>query len=240
MNNNLDKIKQLVIIGGGTSLREGISKGLWNKLRNHFVIGTNYSFLYYPNPTIQTFVDNKFYTDQQEGLSKLPLIIGRKHNIKKPLPNTILLPASSSKYHRDLKGGIYKASLCGIFSLSLGIYLLDQIGREGEKRLFLLGFDFGGQGKDSKGRALTHFYQGEIIHRGIAKCNYYEMTGRGERDFGVFRNEKIIKIFNVGLKSNIPCFPKISYDEFFELLDKKQYNQEELRQYIKEKLKGLK
>ena len=39
-----EKPSQLIILGGGTSIKEGIEKGLWDKIKNRFVIGTNYSF----------------------------------------------------------------------------------------------------------------------------------------------------------------------------------------------------
>jgi len=228
----MNKPNQLIILGGGTSLREGISKGLWDKLQNTWTFGLNYSYKYFAS-TCQLFIDDKFYTGQKEELAKLPLIIGRNRQIK-TLPNTILLPASNSKYDRDLLCGVYKASLVGIFALSLAIKILDK----GE--IYLLGYDYSGQGKDNKGRANTHFYQGEINHRGIGKINYYDMKGRAGKDFGVYKDEKKIKIYNVSPKSHINIFDKISYEDFFKKLDKKQYNQDLLRTEIKNKLKGIK
>lgn len=250
MPNNLVTPKQLFIIGGGVSLKEGISKGLWDKLQNHFVIGINYSYLYYPNPTIQTFADIKFYEEESKKrqFKKLSLIVGKRHKIK-ILPNTIML-RTNSKYKRDLLEGVYKSSLTGLFALSLGIYLLD----EGE--IFLLGFDYRAKTqptilphtskpinlivKDKKGRPLTHFYQGEISHRGIGKTSYYNGKGRAEKDFKPFEKEKKIKIINVSLESRIDVFPKISYDTFFSMLGKDTYNQDIIRKCIKNKLEKLK
>ena len=124
-----------------------------------------------------------------------------------------------------------------MFALSLGIYLLN------EGQIYLLGFDEGciDNRKDNKGRRITHFYQGEIEHRGINKTNYYDgiikNKSRAYWDYLPYASEKKCQIFNVSLKSNIPTFPKISYDEFFNKMDNETFVQEELRKVIKEKLK---
>ena len=91
--------------------------------------------------------------------------------------------------------------------------------------------------KDIKNRHLTHFYQGDINHRGIGKINYYNTKGKADKDFGVYSFEKQCKIYNVSLDSKIEIFPKISYDKFFSMLDNETYNQDILRQKIKRKLK---
>jgi len=230
-----EKPSQLIIIGGGYSIKEAISKGLWDKLEGQFVIGTNYSFNYHIS-TIQCYLDNKFYQEQCENLKKLPLIITKPHQ-KNKLDNQIMLKINS-KGTRDLKNGVYKGSLTGIFALSLGIHLLDV----GE--IFLLGYDFGSSEvltmKDGKTKKpITHFYQDEIKHRGVGKVNYYNAKGRAERDFAPFTNEKKVKIYNVSSQSKITVFPKISYDEFFKRLDNKKYCQTYLRAYTKAKLSKL-
>lgn len=227
----LDKVKQLIIIGGGTSIKEGISKDLWKEIENKFTFGLNYSFNYFPNPTTQLFVDDEFYTDEKEKMKYLPLIIGKEHSKIAFLPNTIMLKCKS-KYTRDLSDGVYKSTLIGLFALSLGIYLLD------EGTIFLLGYDFGGQKeKDKRGRSLTHFYQGDINHRGIGKISYFTQE-RANRDFGVYKNEKKVKIYNVSLQSKINTFEKISYSQFFKILNNKRYNQNELQEQIQKKLKA--
>lgn len=246
----LEQPKQLVIIGGGASIAEGVEKGLWEKLKNKFVIGTNYSYKFFPNPTCQCFVDNDFYFKNCEGMKNIGLIVGnRKRNIV-PLPNTILLPPIA-KYHRDVTHGVYKASLAGLFTLSLAIHLLD----EGE--IFLLGYDYGEARKsdfekyiknrvefsnvvlkDKRNRAITHFYQGDIEHRGIGKTNYYNAQNRADQDFKVYKDEKKVKIYNVSQISKIPSeiFEKLSYDEFFKKLNTETVNQGELQKIIREKI----
>jgi len=228
--------KQIIIIGGGTSIREGIQKRLWVKLNNKYVVGLNYSYKYFSNPTFQSFVDNDFYNENVKDLSKLPLIIGNKKTLKKKLPNTILLP-SISKYYEDIKHGVYKASLVGLWALSLVIYLAE----EGDK-IYLLGYDYGEDKRFKGQKIITHFYQGDIKHRGIGKINYYSANNRAEKDFGCYRNVKKVKIFNVSKISKIPetIFPQLTYEEFFKQLKNKEYNQDILRTQIKNKLKWVK
>jgi len=225
---------QLIIIGGGFSIREGIEKGLWQRLQNHFVIGTNFSYNHFPNPTVQCYVDKDFYEKNVEGLKNLPLIIGKKHTFTQLLPNTIMLE-TSSKYNPNILLGVYSPSLVGLFALSLSIYVLSNGTNVPENStIFLLGFDFTGEPsiKDNKGRELSHYYQGQIEHRGIGKVSYYSSKGRAERDFKPYLETKI-KIFNVSLISKIPVFQKISYDEFFSMLSMEEINQEVIRKEIK-------
>ena len=235
MYQNLVISKQLIIVGGGSSLRTGVNTNLWAKLENKWTIGLNHIYKYY-NSTCLMFVDNDFYSTNIEDLNKLPLVIGKVHDRIKPTPNLITLK-TINKYTRTLDKGIYKSALVGLFALSLGIYLLD----EGE--IFLLGFDQGEidkDKKDSKGRLITHMCQEELKHRGIGAVNYYHGRNRAERDFGVYKDEKKIKIYNVSPKSRIPntVFEKITYEKFYELLDKQEYNQEDIRSYIREKLEN--
>lgn len=247
----IDKIpKQIVIIGGGSSIKEGLTKDLWKKLENKFIIGLNYSYNYFKDPTIQCYVDRDFYKDNIEKMSHLPLIIGNTHKGLKLDPNTITIN-TCAEYKRDLNPGCYKASLGGLFALSLAIYLLDG------GTIFLLGYDWGGKRKiasdkplmtkfdiqnayirDKQGRKLTHFYQGEIKHRGIGKTNYFENYKQARKDFKPYKAEKKCKIYNVSPDSQIPSdiFPKINYDEFLKMLDTETYDQSLIRQRILNKL----
>lgn len=228
----MDNPKQLIILGGGSSIKEGLSLGLWDKIKGHFVVGTNYSYKFFDS-TLQVFVDSSFYNAQKIELERLPLIIGQCRNIKVKLPNTLAIPANHV-YTRDLKGGIHSAKLSGIYALTLSIYLLDV----GE--IYLLGYDLGAvsKGLDDKKRKITHWYQGQTDHRGVGKVSYYDTKDRGEKDFGCFEQEKKIRIFNISPLSKINVFPKISYEQFFKQLNTETFNQDELREYIKMKLQG--
>lgn len=228
----MNNVKQTIIIGGGLSIKEGIMLGLWNKLKDRFVIGTNFSYKSYV-PTFLTFVDaSTFYnlTDIRAELTMLPLIIGCPYQISKEnmLSNTIFLPPTNH-YSKDLSKGVYSARLSGMYALTLAISLL------GRGEIFLLGYDLGviTKDKDELGRELTHHYQGRINHGGIGRTNYYKISRREEIDFGVYKNEKDVKIYNVSPNSNLHVFEKIDYPTFFSKLDNNQYNQDQLREEIK-------
>jgi len=228
---------ELIIIGGGASLKKGISMGLWDNLSNKFVISCNYTYNDFPTATLSTFVDQDYYKAESKKtlFQNLPLITGKIHPMK-PLPNTIMLN-TGAKYNRNLKNGVFKSSLCGLFSLSLGIYLLN-IGT-----IYLLGFDYGNikNEKDSDNKFKTHYYQEDKTrkHRGIGRVNYYCTKNRADKDFGNYVNETKVKIYNVSLNSNINVLSKLSYEQFFQLLSNKTYNQKELRNSIKHKLEVL-
>lgn len=244
--------KQLIIIGGGSSIIEGIDKGLFGKLKNKFTFGLNYSH-HFVDTTTTLYVDDKFYYNEKLYLNALPMVIGQKFPEIPSSLHHITLPIAI-KYNRDCKGGVYKPTLVGLFALSLGIHILD-IGE-----IFILGYDSGAKNKtfDQKGRALTHFYQyGNLVskytdkpvtldHRGISKINWYNGTRidkvskkritRAEHEFKVYAQETRVKIYNVSLESKIPTFEKISYNQFFKMLDNQVYDQNELRKEIKQKL----
>jgi hypothetical protein len=225
--------KQLILIGGGLSIREGVNGGLWEKLQGRFVIGTNYSYQFFA-PTTLCYVDKTFYNENVETLKELPLIIGQGKKLTTKLPNTISMPCTQN-YKRDLSEGIYSANLSGIYALSLGIYLLE-VGT-----IFVLGYDFGSITTDlaAHKKTITHFYQDTLTHRGVGKTSWYDKPGRDVRDFGVYLKEDKIKIYNVSPKSKLKVFTKIDYDTFFELLDKEIYDQDLLRKEILEKIKHL-
>lgn len=226
---------QLIIIGGGTSIKEGIEKGLWERLIDRFTISLNFNYHHFPYHTFCCYVDKDFYIKNIEGLKVLPLVVGKYHKQIKAEGNLIQLKTNESEYDPSLKKGVYKSSLVGLFSLTVGSYLLE----EGE--VFLLGYDFGAVcGIDKKNRPMTHYYQEEnkLNHRGIGKINYYQSKGRADRDFKVYNNPKI-KIYNVSLNSNIDTFEKISYDQFFGKLNNIRYDQNELRSQIRQKMLNL-
>jgi len=227
---------ELIIIGGGASIKEGISLGLHDKLQNRFTCGLNYVYKFF-NCTYHCFVDKDFYNSkkQKDNISKLPLIIGKSGGYT-PMNNTIDLP-TATRYFRDLKGGTYSPDLTGIFALSLGIYLINS------GVIYLLGYDFGGfhikniederltiktkdiLKLDKHKRPLTHFYQEEFNHRGTGKVSYYNAKNRPRDKFMPFikdkENKRKIKIYNVSPNSRIPSniIEKIGYKDFFERLE---------------------
>lgn len=244
-----DKKKyQLVIIGGGPSMREGIELGLWEKLKYKFTIGTNFSYRYY-TPTILVFTDRDFYEigsctftgeevlEHRNAMARVPCIIGNAHRNLPVFDNTVLVP-SSSKYNRDITTGIYTSWLSGVFALTLGIWALDYNDRE-NLDIYMLGMDFGEKRKekvneklnmmqlkqaselDEKGEVLSHFYGRDIVHGGTSKIDHFCIEDKARKVYLPYKSEDKVKIYNVCPTSKIPgdIIPKITYKEFFERLD---------------------
>jgi len=136
----MDKINEVIIIGGGNSIKKAFPLGLQQRLSDKFVITCNYTYRDFRG-TFLAFLDRNFYVpdyaknyarppknrhpDIYEELKTLPLIVGINDNgiSEFKLDNTILL---------DKK---YKANLTGIFALKL----LDLL--EFRSTVYLLGFD---------------------------------------------------------------------------------------------------
>jgi len=266
---------ELFIIGGGYSIKEGLSLGLKDKMKNKFVISLNKSIEAFPDSTFLSFVDKEtFYKKYKEELRKYALIVGRHTEdlFKEKLPNTLLLKHTET-YDRTLKSGVYGSFLVGLFALSLAIYLID------EGTIYLLGFD-GGQlppkpedltigivmnnrtirvpvedvtdkiineksanyvikHEGKLYRVLSHFYQGEIEHRGVGKIEFYTKNDKVNKLFAPFKEETKCKIFNVSPKSNLNIFTKIDYATMFNQMDNVVFNQNELRVWCINKLGGL-
>lgn len=212
---------QIILIGSGVSIKEGIYNGLWERIKDSFTLGINHSYKYFESTALICLNYVDFYDVNRQELKELPLII----TCTRPHPsewedNTILVKNRSY-------------ALSGIMALDIATKIL------GEKdEIYLLGYDYGAitNIKDSQARDMTHFYQGNIEHRGIGVNGYYAGQGHAYRDFDCFMASRS-KIYNVSEGSNIPCFPLISYTEFFEKLNNTTYQQDILRDNLKEKLK---
>ena len=230
------KNKQLVIIGGGSSLRLPIQDGLWKKLEGCYTIGINYNYRHFESTCLMG-VDDAFYT--KEPIKNLPLLVWgfkKKLNFFKIHPNTIPIRTKGTYSGRDLSTGVYCSRLSGMFALTLGINLVDV----GE--IFTLGFDFGCNFKTVINKQYaTHYYQDEFKHRGSGHIGYYSIRSRMANDFAVYKDEKKVKIYNVidVPESHISTFEKINYDTFYSKLNKETLNQELLRKSIRQKLENI-
>jgi hypothetical protein len=104
----------------------------------------------------------------------------------------------------------------GTFGLS-GFLALSVAVASGYDEIYLLGYDFGTSSiKDKQ----THYYQDDkidYVSQGVRNPDVY-MTDNGVKrevhDFDNYTNEKCL-ILNVSMKSNIQCFKKLTYEDFF-------------------------
>lgn len=234
----MENIKEIIIIGGGHSIQEGLSLDLKEKIKDKFVLTLNFAF-YHFDSTVTVFLDDQFYRgflygcgikrneEHVERIKQLPLLIGARRKYMQFYSNTISVGFTFSYFHDiPVKKGFYVGdkALCGIFALHVASYLLDYKGT-----IYCLGYD-GGVIQASN----THYYN-DIEHRGIGKTDVYTHENL-DRYFSKFLVEKELTIYNVSPHSRLNSFQKISYSEMFGKITKGTYNQNDLRNYIKEKL----
>lgn len=229
----MDKIDEVIIVGGGSSITPQI-EALTPLLASKCTILTNYAYKHFKG-TFLAFIDRNFYKsanldknpDIYQELKELPLIIGCRSNpdLDKIIhPNTIMMPCPKKE--------LPNPHLTGIFALAVAEKLEP-------KTIFLLGFDWTKRPIETidrnnyKGKTNLniHYYKQEIPHGGLGYVGFYE-NHNPENYFKYFKNSKS-KIYNISPNSNIETFEKISYITFFNLLSTKIYNQAELRKAIK-------
>ena len=246
-----------LILGGGLSIRQGLwnlpvtDLPIWRKIQNEFVIGTNFSNLFFPS-TVLMYSDYHFYHTQKQWLDKVPLIVGRDDDYYRRdqcigLGDNVTLLKGSTKYNgiNSLKEGLYTFQLVGMAAISFAIGL-------GCKEIYLLGFD----ACEINGH--THFYDDIAIgtyfynkqkYCGIGKHkttegqyiyntgNYNKIKELNEHWFKPFEKALVdgIKIYNVSLESKINTFQKISMEQMFHNIEQSpsQYSQDEIRKEIK-------
>jgi len=222
-------MKNVILLGGGKSIAEGIEKNLWEKIKGKEIWSLNFAFLTMPYlPTRQVWVDYNIFKDHAIELKKLKdrgVIL-----IAKSRPKYDILKTGITQYHETRKIEEYygqnalekkilftgKMGLVGIFALSLAV-------AEKYDNIVLLGYDFGTCSLDDK---YTHYYQKylNVKSEGMGHPEVYNPRGKlidlTLKSFGIYQKEPNIKITNVSLVSKIECFEKISYDTFFDRIEK--------------------
>ena len=213
--------KELILIGGGYSIKEGLEKGLWEHIKGKTIWSLNFAFEKMPYlPTREIWVDQVFYVTNMDKLFKLKeqgVELVSKTNTKSKHINEIVKYDANKEVegiYDEKKKAIFSGGLglVGVFSLSLAI-------KEGYNNIYLLGYDFGTPTLKNK---KTHFYQDELKVRSSGIGNpsiYLKGTGDGTPKKHVEDFERYldydVKIHNVSMISNIPYFKKIEYSEFF-------------------------
>lgn len=227
-------MKSCILVGGGFSIKEGIEKGLWDKIKGQDIWSLNYAYKFLPYlPNRQLWMDTTFF----------------KNNIKDLQSLAEQKVALYTKYHPTYKEDMYKdkiityeitrdwdkrynatvdndaifialyvgqLGLVGTFALSLAC-------EEKYDIIYLLGYDFGAKSNTDLN---THFYvddDKDIISSGLRNPNaYYENTSikASVLNYNEYNSYKS-KIYNVSLDSNISAFQRIGYDEFFRQLEEK-------------------
>jgi hypothetical protein len=218
-------MKDIVILGGGSSICEGISLNIWDKLQksNVEVWSLNYAFLTLPfKPAKQLWIDTRFFKENIEKLQELYLkgvsCCAKEHTLYRNIKEIKTYVTTREPKEFNNKVFIGRKGLCGFFAL----YLASMI--EKADNIFLLGYDHGTINNSNK----THYYQDILKTQstGVGQTKLYkDANGKVEKevdDYELFiRPEITSKIWNVSLQSNIKAFDKISYEQFFSKLENK-------------------
>ena len=215
-------MKTAILIGGGKSVLEGIELDLWNKIKDKAdIFSINYAFKTMPYlPNKQIWTDTTFFRNNVEALENLYKqgveCHTKKHGVYNAIPE--IRQYETAREEKDLNNTtlfIGLMGLSGMLALSLAIDMKYE-------RVFLLGYDFG---TSSISDTHTHYYQNmpiPVISSGIRNPQVYLTDTGVKKDVKQFNyfNNKGCTIYNVSLTSNIQSFPKISYEEMFDMLNK--------------------
>lgn len=221
-------MKYAVLVGGGYSIKEGIEKGLWDKIKSDQieVYSLNYAYKFMSfTPHRELWVDESFFrtniADVQRLFEKGADLYTREYPVYKCFKMIKPFKITRNKNEYDKNTNVIfigTMGLVGLFALSLAV-------KQNYEKIFLLGYDFGVQKSYDK---KTHFYidqvkQNKIKSSGVFRPQVYidnnNKPRQGLLDFGVFEEDRT-RIFNVSLVSHISYFPIISYDQFFEDIKK--------------------
>ncbi len=198
----------VIVIGGGSSVKEGLELGLWEQIKGQDIIACNDTILHIPYPPkYAVWLDR---TERQKDVIAKALAtdcirITQQYHDERDDNKTIRFFVCKNKDHfeRGLERGILfagKRLFTGIFSMSLALYL-------GYETIYLLGFDWN---TNEKGE--TEWY------KGVAPIgNFLKKKGKVREDVNehdVFKGKA--DIYNVSTISMIPSFPKINYKQFFQ------------------------
>lgn len=205
----------VIIIGGGSSVREGIDNGLWDKIKGMDIITCNNVIHYIPYPPkYACWLD---VTKKDPGVTQKILetdcirVTQQLHDARDDdkvvrFPIVKDLNGDESKLTRGLERGVLfagKRMFTGIFAISLALYA-------GYNKIYLLGFDWNvGKG----GQAEWYEREDGKNISGIFMQNKKEPRPDIAEHHDCFKG--MADIINVSEISLIPSFPKISYGEFF-------------------------
>lgn len=203
--------KRAIIIGGGHST-ENLD---WSLLQGEFTFGLNYAFKLL-TPTTLVFDNDRFYNENKNAINKIESVKISHHCRKKGI---IYIPGSKVYYGTKSlkKRAIYTYTLTGIYTLTLASCLPFE-------EIYLLGYDMNMDKGYLHNRHLKH------PHNSLAP--YRPQIGK----FSHFANME--NVYNVSPNSAIHVFPKLTLEEFSNIIknDPQNITQEEARIWLKKHL----
>lgn len=187
---NIHEGKRLFILASGPSL-ERINLA---PLRRRLVMGMNRSPLAFPNTHYHCTMDHRLFEEFPQMLSKTRYLFtleGRPFGI----PLRLL---GSEGFSWDLEDGIYSGYTTSYFALQVAVYM-------GFKEIYFLGLDL----RHYAGR--THFFGHDFHSRNHENTEFPRM--RKMLNYGAKELEGTdILVFNCSPRSDLECFPKVSYE----------------------------
>jgi hypothetical protein len=209
--------RNIILCGGGNSIKEGISLGLFERIKDREVWSINFAFLTFNfKPSRQIWVDISFFKNNIEAIQKLysqgVSCHAKKHQVYRNIPEINLYETTRNPQEMDKKLYIGRMGLSGFFALHLAV-------KEEPDNIFLLGYDF------SAINGKTHYYQDthKVQSTGVGHPELYLKGDKPKdevKDWENFTSPNIkSKIYNVSPQSAINAFPKITYQEFFNKLN---------------------
>jgi len=225
--------KQVILLGGGSSVIEGLNKDLWNKIKNTEIWSLNFSYKFMPFlPKKIVWTDRKVFTDN---CKEIQILYHKGVDLECRFNELYSLYPEVKNYPIEKDRRKYDSKLDKIFIGTLGLtgyFALSLAVKQQYDKIYLLGYDFGTPSFNDKS---THWYQGlkqnegylPVISNGIANTAVYMDANSAIKssisDFDFYKewNDKIV---NVSSRTNIHQFKIISYDEFFNQLGESQSN----------------
>lgn len=203
---NFDNINwrpDLIIVGSGPSIKRGIKKNLWKKIKYKEIWSINDNFKKMPYlPEKEVWVDKKFFDNNKTQLLNMEsngvkliarncyriiqgneIIPNKVESQYKTYKNRITLYDTYKDINKEKTNKYFRGRLgsSGIFALSIAT-------KRNYGNIFLLGYDWAG-----------NIYNEENV-----------------KDFKIYNTDNI---YNVSTKSNIPYFQRIDYEVFFDVLN---------------------
>lgn len=222
-------MKEVVIVGGGYSVKEGIEKGLWDKIKGKEIWSLNFAYRFMPYlPTRELWGDLPFFKNNISDLQRLYEAKVELHAKNRPLYHTNLYEGKIHTYEVTPHWNEHEKKVYNGTSLGLvGTFALSLACKQGYDVIYLLGYDFGAKSNTDLN---THFYVDEaqkhnIQSTGLKNPNVFYEGGVSIKaqvtDYDNYKTAYQCKIYNVSRDSNIHSFQKITYDEFFSLIEDK-------------------
>jgi hypothetical protein len=195
-----------VIVGGGSSVREGLRMGLWDRLSDTRIFAVNYAGLRMPYaPDMACWLDHNYPPEAAKALGALPCPKYTKHLAvygDAEVMSTTNQPKDFPACLEDNIQFVGRRTISGIFALSLAIWLKCP-------RIFLLGFDWN-VGPDG----VSDWCYETSTKRAWLKNDVAPYDDISDHD--VFKGRA--EIFNVSPITHIKSFPVLTYEKFFEMI----------------------